>query len=869
MNSGQHAGDSRLFASAAGSGEYRLVFECSPVAMLVFENGVFTDANPAALALLGAGRDQIVGKAPDAISPVHQPDGTPSEIAAQQNVQRVLDHGATRFEWVHRRMDGTEFWADVALAAIPSSSKILVAWRDITRYKTLEEGRQFRLAFHKILLEASSRFAPAGQRGFDETLNKMLSSIGSLFRAGRSYLFEFTPDLAHMTNTHEWCAPGVEPQIAHLRDFSTDRLPWWKKSILSGRPVIISDVDAMPEEAQGEREEFHAEGIESLVCVPMRGRDDHLAGFLGLDAVGSPRVWTGEEVVMLELAAGVVAEALRQRQVAGALRRSERRFRRMAENSPAVIYQMLRRTDGSMEFLYVNGRIKELTGISAAEILSDPSAFASVVAQEDMQRLLDLEQECLRLGKPLRTELKILVHGGTRWLDVHATPDCLPDGSARWDGFFSDVTDRKDAAEALHEANTRLESATLAACEWASRAEEASTAKSHFLANMSHEIRTPLNGLVGMLEILLDSPLDDEQAANAATAQACARELLGLINDILDISKIEAGRVELEALPFSPAEVVGAVVRTFAPRAEAAGLDLRCETSHDLPDEVIGDPVRLRQVVTNLVGNAIKFTHHGGITVRVFPEPETDKLMIRFEVGDSGIGISPDQRGRLFEKFHQIDATMTRRYGGTGLGLAICKELVGLMGGRIGFESPNPGSLADHGQNPGTLFWFTAEFRPPVPGDHALGGDAAAPAAPPPAPATFNASVLLVEDSHVNQQVALRMLGKLGVRARAAGHGTEALEMMRATRFDLVFMDLQMPVMDGLEAARAIRADTSGAFDPRIPVVALTAHATHDDRQRCLEAGMDDYLAKPITGAALQRMLEKWLPAGTKSLSSG
>jgi PAS domain S-box-containing protein len=868
MTPGDNAPGSAQVSAPVGAGDCRLIFACCPVAMLVIENGVFIDCNAAALAMLGAGYDQVVGKAPDLFSPANQPDGTPSAEAARQHIRDVLDHGATRFEWVHRRMDGTEFWADVALAAIPSSSKILVAWRDITRYKTLEEGRQFRLAFHKILLDASSRFAAAAEDGFEETIDTLLSRIGTLFRAGRSYLFEFTPDLARMTNTHEWCAQGVDPQCAHMQDFATDRLPWWKTSILRGRPVIIPDVDAMPEEARGEREEFHAQGIESLVCVPMRGSDGQLAGFIGLDAVGARRLWTGEQVVMLELAAGVVAEALRQRHVAEVLRRSERRFRRMAENSPAVIYQMVRHPDGSMAFLYVNGRIEELTGVSAAEMVADAAAFALLVPPEEMQRLVDLEQECLRLQKPLRAEIKILVRGATRWLDVHATPDGLPDGGTLWDGFFSDVTDRREAAGALHEANTRLEAATLAAREWAARAEEANTAKSNFLANMSHEIRTPLNGLVGMLEILLDSPLDDEQAANAATAQACGRELLALINDILDISKIEAGRVELEALTFSPAELVGGVVRTFAPQAEAAGLDLRCEISPALPGEVVGDPVRLRQVVTNLVGNAIKFTHRGGVSVGVLPEPGTDKVMVRFEVGDSGIGISPEQGGQLFEKFHQIDATMTRRYGGTGLGLAICKELVGLMGGQIGFESPSPRPVADDNQNPGTLFWFTVEFRPVSSGSRAPAGEPAPPESPP-APGTFNASVLLVEDSPVNQQVALRMLGKLGVRARAAAHGAEALDMMRTTRFDLVFMDLQMPVMDGLEAARAIRADSSGAFDPRIPVIALTAHATQADRDRCLEAGMNDYLAKPITGASLQRMLEKWLPAELLRSSSG
>jgi signal transduction histidine kinase/CheY-like chemotaxis protein/HPt (histidine-containing phosphotransfer) domain-containing protein len=430
-------------------------------------------------------------------------------------------------------------------------------------------------------------------------------------------------------------------------------------------------------------------------------------------------------------------------------------------------------------------------------------------------------------------------------------------------------------------------------------AEAASRAKTEFLATMSHEIRTPLNGVLGMNELLVHSELAPTQRVWAETVQASGRHLLAVINDILDFSKIESGQLRLESVDFSVVEEIEALLATFAPQAAAKGLELalQVEVPHDVPG-VRGDPFRLRQIIANLVGNAIKFTNEGKVVVRVVATPDGgDMVDLRIEVADTGIGIAPQALEGIFEHFTQADSSTTRRYGGTGLGLAICRRLVTLMGGRLGVESA-PG----HGSR------FTLALRlprgtspalgaaPPLPAmaqgvvvedsqtnhdilQQPIGGGqrvpqcvtggpqalAAQPAVAAPAPKptltlpALTGRVLLVEDNPINQGVARAMLARLGLRCQAAGDGAQAVEQVVGGDFDLVLMDCQMPVMDGFQATAEIRALT-GSRGARLPIVALTANTMQGDEQRCRDAGMDGFLAKPYTLAALHETLARWLP---------
>jgi signal transduction histidine kinase/CheY-like chemotaxis protein len=377
-----------------------------------------------------------------------------------------------------------------------------------------------------------------------------------------------------------------------------------------------------------------------------------------------------------------------------------------------------------------------------------------------------------------------------------------------------------------------------------SAAEAASRVKSEFLATMSHEIRTPMNGILGTASLLAETELVAPQRALVDVLQTSGESLLHLLNDILDFSKIEAGRLELEAVRFSLGSIVRDVASLFQAEAHRKGISLATSIDRDVPDAAMGDPVRLRQVLANLVGNAVKFTPRGEVSVDVSAATRDGALAMRFRVRDTGVGMKPEVLEQLFTPFTQADSSTTRKYGGTGLGLAICRRIVSLMGGEIGASSA---------PDAGTTMEFVVPWRALVdPQPASLRASSRAPSGLP------SGRVLVVEDNEVNQQVILAMLSRLGCDADVASNGLAALAALEAGRYDVVLLDCRMPEMDGYEVATRVRA-REAELGGRTPIIAMTASAFEEDRRRCLEIGMDDFLPKPARLAEVRKILTRWL----------
>jgi len=455
--------------------------------------------------------------------------------------------------------------------------------------------------------------------------------------------------------------------------------------------------------------------------------------------------------------------------------------------------------------------------------------------------------------------------GGTAWLQVVGKIERGADGKpVRVRGAVQDITRRREAELALQQLNEELEdrveqrTAQLNALNQdliraRDDADAAARAKAYFLANMSHEIRTPMNAVIGLTHLTLATELTARQRDYVGKIMTAARSLLRLINDVLDFSKIDAGKLTLEQLPFSLDQVISEVSDILATQVAEKKLQMRCVKSPDTPSVLVGDPGRLHQVLLNLLSNAVKFTESGTVTLTVEPlSREADTVRLRFGVADSGIGMSEEQQQRLFTPFDQADSSITRRYGGTGLGLAIAQRLIEAMGGEIGVESAL-------GQ--GTRFWFSADFgvAPEAALPAALPAGAPASAGDRPRGQLAGARILVVEDNEINRMVTKDLLEHVGVEARFAENGVDGVRaVLEDGPFDAVLMDVQMPRMDGYTATRLIRANPDFRD---LPIIALTANAMEGDRDAAFDAGMNDYIAKPVDPDQALLTLSRWVRA--------
>ncbi|MBB1127306.1 response regulator, partial [Thiospirillum jenense] len=693
--------------------------------------------------------------------------------------------------------------------------------------------------------------------------------------------------------------------------------------------------------------------------------------------------WNGEQCIF-----GICKDLTAEQQ-------AQQRFERLFRSNPAPMALTLL---PERRFTEVNDAFVKTLGYTHVDVIDHTASEIGLFVNPSYQMMIT--NQLATFGCVNAVEIQVRCKDGVILDGLFSGEVIHSQGQDYFLSVMIDITTQKHALIALVDANKALQAAT-------ARAEMANVAKSAFLANMSHEIRTPMNGVIGMTGLLLDTILNSEQRRYAEIALSSAESLLSLINDILDFSKIEAGKLELEILTFELDPLLDDIVATLALPAQNKGLELLYDVAQEVPTYLRGDPGRVRQILTNLVNNAIKFTHEGEILVHLTViEKTAHDATLRFAVRDTGIGIPDDKQSLLFDKFSQVDVSITRQYGGTGLGLAIVKQLANMMGGTVGVESTI---------GKGSVFWFTARFgyssnhageqlrhrqapselyhqRVLIVDDNAtnrdilstrlltwglrtvevsdgvsalkalyhafdmhdpfqlalidlqmprmdgetlgrairadqrfadlkmvllpsltLPGDSARfsasgfnghlvkpirhqelwelllhlPATPShssvsitnklPAisevssqlesPAALTGRVLVVEDNHVNQEVLVTMLNKTGLRCDAVADGNEALLSLQIVPYDLVLMDVQMPIMDGYEATRRIRAIDTPVLNAQIPIIAMTAHAMQGDRERCLAAGMNDYLTKPVQRHALQDTLKRWLPLHNEQLS--
>jgi PAS domain S-box-containing protein len=504
------------------------------------------------------------------------------------------------------------------------------------------------------------------------------------------------------------------------------------------------------------------------------------------------------------------------------------------------------------QFVLVNDAFCALSGRSCDDLLGkmDYDFFPS----EQVAVFLEKDERVFETGKENVNEETITDSQGIdRTIITKKTLYTDNSASKFIVGIIRDITERKWAEEELQKTNQQLKTAIAKANELTALARKANAAKSEFLANMSHEIRTPLNGVIGMTELLLDTHLNGEQLEYAQTINSSGEALLALINDILDFSKIEARKLVMEMQDFDLAGVLKYTTDLLTRSAQEKGLQVTCMVEPDVPMLLQGDAGRLRQILANLGGNAVKFTNWGRVQIKVKVEKvEETNITLRFSVSDTGIGVPADRLAALFMPFTQADGSTTRKYGGTGLGLAISKQLAQMMNGKIGAEST---------EGVGSTFWFTARFEKTAQRAQSLAslGQAAPTVAGPAHALPGMVRILLAEDNPVNQRVALAMLKRLGCRTDVAANGREAVQALQNASYDLVLMDCQMPEMDGFEATRAVRLKEAAASRPSIPIIAMTASAMQADRERCLQAGMSDFIAKPVQPGELAEMLARWL----------
>lgn len=714
--------------------------------------------------------------------------------------------------------DGASIWQEwTDRAFFDDNGQLLTiqsVGRDITERRRTQQELERQTRLQEMLSELSATFINLPLAQVDATIEHSIQRLGQFIGADRFFIFSYDYASGRGRNTFEWVSEGTPPLMEKLADFPLDWLGRWPEQHRQGQVVHIPDVEALPDDDPDHRL-LSPYGIRSSLAVPMMD-DDRCIGALGLDSIQQRHFFSDAERRLLVVFAQMLVNIEKRRASQRELEENRRFLADLIDTSLAII--AVKNTEG--RYTLINRQWERTTGRDRLEVLgrTDLEVFDADTARQFM----DNDSEVLEHGRIIRIEETLPGEHELRYFDAAKFPIRSHGGQVV--GLCAMITETTDRRRAEAEKIAR------------EAAEAADLAKSAFLSSMSHEMRTPLNAIIGFAQLLLRDPhLDGHQAEQLHTINRSGEHLLSLINDVLDLSKLESSREHLHEEDFGLRALIGEIELMFRPRAENLGLNLHYRVDEDIPDELHGDSRKLRQILINLVGNALKFTREGGVTIKVVQTPaahdgnESQALRLRFEVLDTGLGIDPDQHEQIFESFHQSEAG--RNAGGTGLGLSISRRLVELLGGEMSVIS-QPGR--------GACFWFELPLKagqavPPVPGPSARVTGIAHPLEP--------IRVLAVDDHADNLALFRDLLEPIGFQVYLADSGSAALAECQQQMPDVVLMDLRMPGLDGYATTRRLRELPGG---PDLPIVAVTASALADERESLAQAGLDAYLRKPF-----------------------
>ncbi|MCG6550803.1 MAG: response regulator [Candidatus Magnetominusculus sp. LBB02] len=734
---------------------------------------------------------------------------------------------------------------------------------EIVERRKTEKKLQYIVELIKLITTISSTFITIPSEQVGDWIVHALASIGNFLGVDRGYVVLFSKDMKTADQTYEWAVAGLPPKTEKLRALCAQA--WWMGKLGALENIYLASQEDIPEDAARQRQLIMPADVTSLIAIPISS-GGRVGGFLGFESMTVSKEYAPDVLSLLKIGGEIFVNALQRKRVDDVNYESRMRLQSIMDNAPAVIY--LKDTEG--RYLMVNRHFEELFHKAKEEVMdrTDHEIFdIAPFHAHDMRAVksgqpLELEESIRHAAEPdvLRTYVSVKFPLYKQDTTVYAV--C---------GISTDITDRKKAEEELIVYRNHLEELVYArtaelsktneklTSEIAERvkaerlliqakeaAEAANQAKTTFLTNMSHELRTPMNGIIGMTELALDTNLDAEQREFLELVKTSSAHLLSLVNSILDFSKVEAGKMELEQINFDLKALIDTSIKPMAYDAQTKGVKLVTQIDGDVPTELKGDPGRLRQVIVNLLNNSVKFTHEGQIRVDVKPAPYavtrdsrlTDEAphYLHFSVSDTGIGIPEDKLDMIFDSFSQVDDSMTRKYGGTGLGLTISKKIVELMGGRLWVESV----LGE-----GTTFHFTARFK--------AGTVTVRKPDTQRADAISDKGILVVDGNELSLRSYIKVLENMGHKVGGAQSGPGAIRKLKSGDYAAALIDLQINDMDGFDLAEQIKSDP----DMRdIKVILLVSAGLKGDVARCKAIGIDGYVVMPIDEGSLAQTIK-------------